>query len=239
MKPALGSISRAVSMAAVSAAAVVVVLPAVGRGEGGSLQRGGHGGTHAVQQTAPSRGGLWSQGVDFCAGGDDAADCAALVDLAVQTNSAWWSFNRGWLTNRTICDWELVGCDAAGRVKILALSFNNLTGGPIRPSFGGLSRLVDWDFEGNQVSGPIAPGIVAGLTSLREIGIGGNLFSGLAPRSFCTTALNATLGPACHMAGNRFECPLPRCLEGRCGASCQQSLAGRRGTSGGAVATWT
>mgnify|MGYP001410610512 CR=1 FL=1 len=31
-------------------------------------------------------------------------------------------------SGRDVCDWELVGCDAERRVKVLALDFNGLNG---------------------------------------------------------------------------------------------------------------
>jgi hypothetical protein len=36
----------------------------------------------------------------------------------------------GWLDGGSVCNWELVGCGSgsAARVKLLTLSFNNLTG---------------------------------------------------------------------------------------------------------------
>lgn len=56
---------------------------------------------------------------EYCAKGDHPDDCAALVDLGVATDWQRWAYNSNWLTNKSVCDWELVGCDSVGRVKVL------------------------------------------------------------------------------------------------------------------------
>ena len=54
---------------------------------------------------------------------------AALLELAAATNLSGWKRSRNWgLPGVPVCDWELVGCDAAGRVKLLTLDFNQLAG---------------------------------------------------------------------------------------------------------------
>jgi hypothetical protein len=129
-----------------------------------------------------------------------------------------WVFKKNWLTATSICDWELVGCSREGRVKILALSFNNLTG-TVPPSISNLESLEDLDLEHNQMHGSL-PVELTTLNSLVEIGLGGNSFSGVLPAALCD--LSAVAGPACDLSGNRFGCPLPDCLDsgGACQAKC-------------------
>lgn len=152
-----------------------------------------------------------------CSDADNALECAALVDLATGTVSKHWVFNKNWLSNVSICAWELVGCDASGRVKVLALSFNNMTGS-LPASLGGLTELEDFDIEGNHISGSFPAILGADLTNLVELGIGSNNFKGQAPDSLCT--LRAARGPACDASGNQWACPLPPCLARNCGATC-------------------
>ena len=160
----------------------------------------------------------WVQGRDYCSSSDHPDDCAAMVDLGVTTDSHHWAYSTNWLTNKSICDWELIGCNGDGRVKILALSFNNMVGGPLPPSMSKLTQLEDLDFEGNHISGPLAADLATGLTSLVEVGLGGNNFSGVLPVTLCE--LQALQGPACDLSGNNWSCPLPECAAVRCGAVC-------------------
>ena len=50
-----------------------------------------------------------------------------LIELAMATNIQGWARRANWLNNGSVCDWELVGCNAQGHVKLLTLDFNNLT----------------------------------------------------------------------------------------------------------------
>jgi hypothetical protein len=103
-----------------------------------------------------------------------------------------------------------------------ALSFNNMTGGPLPASLGTLAALQDFDLESNHISGPLDFAIFSGLAdSLVEIGLGSNKFTGPLPGSLCS--INATNGPACDLSNNLFECPFPpQCaaVVANCRASC-------------------
>ena len=142
-----------------------------------------------------------------------AVERAALVDLAESTNVRGWTRNTNWLDpQRSVCDWDLVGCDSSGFVKLLTLDFNNLTG-TLPASLGALERLQDLDLEFNSLSGSIPPSL-ANLSSLVQLGLGGNAFGGPLPAALCTTVLHSiescsgALKP-CDLSGNVFECPLP------------------------------
>jgi hypothetical protein len=154
-----------------------------------------------------------------CGPNDDPDECMALVDLAVSSRVQGWTFKKNWLAPDTsICDWELVGCNAVGRVKTLALSYNNMTG-TIPRTIAKLKSLEDFDVEYNHIHSVIPPAINQ-LASLVEIGVGGNQLTGIVPASICELA--AVNGPACDFSGNSFTCPLPPCLVANCAAVCTQ-----------------
>merc|ERR1712113_718268 len=105
------------------------------------------------------------------------AERAALFELGRSCGSEYWVHNEHWLSEAHVCDWDLVGCDREGRVKVLALDFNNLTG-TLPASLGRLRRLQDLDLEHNHVSGSL-PSSIGDLSSLMQLGIGGNRLSGI------------------------------------------------------------
>ena len=157
----------------------------------------------------------------------------ALIDLAKATAFDGWVHNHGWLGSETIsvCDWDLVGCDGEGRVKVLTLDFNNLKG-HLPSTLGALSRLQDLDLEGNALLGELPPGLGA-LRSLRQLGLGGGLthFNGTLPPDLCGP-LGAIVGAArgrpapnkavpCDLSGSIFTCPLPCAAAAACGATCR------------------
>eukprot|EP00937_MAST-01D_sp_MAST-1D-sp2_P001791 g1791.t1 len=74
----------------------------------------------------------------WCAPGDDAGDCSALVALARSTGLAGnWTKRAGWLSGASVCGWYGVLCGPGGRVTEVDLGSNHLLG--ILPR--GLSRL--------------------------------------------------------------------------------------------------
>jgi hypothetical protein len=83
---------------------------------------------------------------------DDELERSALIELATATNMSGWVHSHRWLSDASICDWELVGCDGSGRVKLLTLDFNNLVG-TLPESLGQLTRLEDLDLEFNSLTG--------------------------------------------------------------------------------------
>ena len=62
--------------------------------------------------------------------------------------------HRGWLSNASVCAWQLVGCDEEQRVKSLSLDYTNLRG-TLPASLGALRRLEALDLEGNFLSGTV------------------------------------------------------------------------------------
>ena len=115
-------------------------------------------------------------------------DRAALVAIYNSTNGDNWNTNRNWLSDEPIGTWHGVTTNDDGRVSLLNLWGNNLTGtlpaelgdleqvqtlrfeynhisGPIPPEVGNLSQLFTFTANGNQLSGPI-PAEMANLTRL-------------------------------------------------------------------------
>ena len=157
---------------------------------------------------------------------DNPADRLALSDLAAATGGGSWVRSGGWLENDTsVCDWDLVGCDGAARVKLLTLSFNGLSGS-LPASISNLTHLQDLDLEYNALAGAV-PETLGQLPALKQLGLGGNAFTGGLPESICSVLVavtnNGTLEvPACDLFGSAFSCPLPcpELTESLCGATC-------------------
>ena len=123
-------------------------------------------------------------------------DRAALVAIYNSTNGDSWNSNRNWLSDEPIGTWHGVTTNDDGRVSLLNLWGNNLTGtlpaelgdleqvqtlsfehnhisGPIPPEVGNLSQLFTFTANGNQLSGPI-PAEMANLTRLGLLDVGYN-----------------------------------------------------------------
>lgn len=153
------------------------------------------------------------------------AERAALMELAQRTRVQGWIHSKGWAGPGSVCSWELVGCDAEGHVKLLTLDFNNLDG-ELPASIGDLGRLQDLDLEGNSLRGDIPASIGRLSSSLLQLGLGSNKFSGLLPSALCGVPA-ATVGPACDLSGNNFTCPLPACFgagtKSHCRPTCKPS----------------
>ena len=171
----------------------------------------------AAAASAPSlrpRGKAAARGAQH----DDELERSALVELATATNLSGWVHSHNWLSDASICDWELVGCDGSGRVKLLTLDFNNLVG-TLPESIGHLTKLEDLDLEFNLLTGGIPSALVGLNSSLLQLGLGGNQFSGLVPESLCGMYATAE-GSACDLSGSNFSCPLPACFGPRSTSVC-------------------
>ena len=150
--------------------------------------------------------------------------------MASATGFEGWIHKEGWLTDAPVCDWDLVGCDSAGRVKLLTLDFNGLVG-TLPSSIGDLGQLQDLDMEGNALHGTL-PAALGELKELRQIGLGGgSRFEGALPAALSCGPLTAIRAAAeaagseqlpCDLGGSNFSCPLP-CAEAAkaCGAVCR------------------
>ena len=160
----------------------------------------------------------------------------ALRALANATNLQGWQRRNNWLTQAPICDWEGVGCDRDGsvrprrralstaekhtsisQVKILALSFNNMTGR--LPRSLDLPALEDLDVERNAMSGA-APAMR--FPRLRQLGLGGNAFTAGFPLCDELARIVDAAGagtPPCDLSGTSFDCTCAEAMA-KCGAPC-------------------
>lgn len=149
---------------------------------------------------------------------EDLEERAVLNSFAEATRISGWRVKVGWLTDTPICDWDFVNCDSQGRIKLLTLGFNNLTG-TIPDVLAYLPKLQALDFTFDKLEGPV-PDIFGGLTHLLQLGLGGNSINGTIPESLCGTT--AAHHDACNCFGNNFSCPLPTCIDGLCKLKCEQ-----------------
>ena len=130
-------------------------------------------------------------------------DRAALVSLYNATGGRNWKSSQNWLTDGPLGQWHGVHIDRSGRVRVLNLPDNRLTGvippglgnltalehldlsrnglaGPIPPELGNLNRLTNLLLFGNALTGQI-PVELANLTSLRTLSLGDNQLTGSIP----------------------------------------------------------
>ena len=106
-------------------------------------------------------------------------DRAALMALYRATNGARWVDSSNWATSAPLGEWFGVQTDVEGRVAILDLNGNGLSG-PIPGSLGDLSNLVYLTLDGNRLSGPI-PGSLGNLSRLEGLWLARNALSGAIP----------------------------------------------------------
>ena len=85
---------------------------------------------------------------------DEAQDRAALQALYRATNGAGWTANTNWNSPAALNTWHGVTTDIAGRVTVLHLDNNNLSG-LIPPELGHLTgpRLTDLNLSNNNLTG--------------------------------------------------------------------------------------
>ena len=98
-----------------------------------------------------------------------AQDRAVLWVLYNETGGADWTNNMNWLSGEPLSEWYGVTTDANGRVTILSLSANGLTG-TIGAELGVLTRLTGLYLNGNTLSGPL-PLTLAQLSQLSVLNI--------------------------------------------------------------------
>ena len=118
-------------------------------------------------------------GGNASAQGTVATDRAALVALYNATDGPSWANNANWLSTEALSTWYGVTTDGNGRVTVLDLEDNQLSG-EIPAALGNLSNLRNLRFEDNQLSGEI-PAALGNLTNLRELDLCGNRLSGEIP----------------------------------------------------------
>ena len=115
--------------------------------------------------------------------GSVAGDRAALVAFDKATGGYQWEYNRNWLSDRPLGEWDGVTTDAQGRVTILELISYRLRGS-IPPELGNLSKLVALNLSNsyrddrygvkqNRLTGPI-PAELGNLSNLEILDLSDN-----------------------------------------------------------------
>ncbi len=141
-----------------------------------------------IRQQQPGDSVTGSDAVDCSTLGATQADCEALVALYDNTGGTSWITQTNWLTGSPCDDWYGVTCDIADeRVTALALSENNLSGGPLPAQIGGMSELTSLDLGGNLITGTI-PTELSMLAQAINIRLDKNSFSGEIPSSLSDLA---------------------------------------------------
>ena len=115
-------------------------------------------------------------------------ECAQLSEREILevlydgTDGPNWTRSDNWLTAAPLGDWYGVRADASGRVDVLDLVANNLTG-TIPAELGHLSRLTELNLWNNSLSGSIPPEL-GELRSLSLLILGANELTGPVPAEF-------------------------------------------------------
>ena len=111
---------------------------------------------------------------------DDSDDRAVLEAIYNATGGLNWDRNENWLTDAALSEWQGVQTDAAGRVVVLNLSYNGLSG-QIPLELTGLTKMTWLSLNGNDLSGPIPPEL-GSMSRLEILGLAQNRLTGSIPR---------------------------------------------------------
>ena len=101
---------------------------------------------------------------------------ATLVLFYHATGGPNWMDNTNWLSDAPLDEWQGVSADGTGRVNVLLLNYNQLTG-QIPPELGNLANLEILDLSDNKLSGEIPPQL-GDLSNLELLNFGNNELSG-------------------------------------------------------------
>ena len=133
-----------------------------------------------------------------------ASDRDALVALYNATDGPNWKENTNWLSNKPLGQWHGVTTDADGRVTILRLGGNELSG-PIPPELRYLTHLKElWLGDDNNITGEI-PLELSRLTRLEVLDLGYSEVSGAIPGWLG----NLTRLRLLYLDGNQFTGGIP------------------------------
>ena len=127
----------------------------------------------------------------------------ALIAFYNATNGENWNDNTNWLSDDPLENWAGVQTDAAGKVTVLRL-YSNALSGSIPPELGHLSSLVWLDLSYNQLSGSIPPEL-GQLSNLEDLHFASNLLTGNIPAELGQPKKMAEM----RLAGNRLTGNIP------------------------------
>lgn len=109
----------------------------------------------------------------------ESPDKDTLVAFYNATGGARWTNNANWLSDAPVCQWHGVFTDAGGRVVVLSLEENGMSGA-IPPQLGSLSNLQELHLASNRLSGAV-PQELGSLAELTHLDVGSNELSGPIP----------------------------------------------------------
>ena len=133
-------------------------------------------------------------------------DRAVLEALYDATGGEAWSNSSNWKTTAPLDEWEGVTTDAAGRVTVLRLNSNGLTG-PLPESLGNLSNLQILALNVNGLTGPI-PESLGNLSNLKTLQVTETGLTGPIPESLGNLSNLGSL----YLYGNGLTGPIPESL---------------------------
>ena len=102
-----------------------------------------------------------------------------LEQLYTETGGPNWTKDTNWLSDQPLGEWHGVETDEAGRVVVLRLTNNKLTG-RIPPQIGALAQLRELALNANDLTGPIPPRL-GRLSGLSRMDLSRNDLSGVIP----------------------------------------------------------
>jgi Leucine-rich repeat (LRR) protein len=120
------------------------------------------------------------------------ADLAALTAFYNATGGANWTKNTNWMTYAAFDNWRGVDTGANGRVTVLNLAYNGLSGA-IPTQLGSLSNLTSLDLANNGLSGAI-PTELGSLSNLTSLDLANNGLSGAIPTELGSLSNLTSLG---------------------------------------------
>ena len=135
--------------------------------------------------------------------GGVAADRNALTAFYHATGGPNWINNDNWLTNAPFGQWYGVTTDNSGRVTVLDLHENGLTG-QLPPELGDLANLVHLVVWTNKLTGGL-PQELTKLGNLINLSVGNNLLAGEIPAWLSRMTNLEWL----HLTSNRFSGTIP------------------------------
>ena len=110
---------------------------------------------------------------------EDAVDRAPLVALYHAAGGPGWEDSYNWTTTAPLGAWHGVTTEPGGRVWLIDLDNNNLSG-PVPPEIGNLSDLRTLALQVNSLTGTL-PASLGNLDRLRNLWLGGNGLTGEIP----------------------------------------------------------
>ena len=134
----------------------------------------------------------------------DVPDLQPLIALYDSANGDGWKDNGNWTTTAPPGAWFGVATESRGRVRVLELSENRLSGS-IPPELGDLSDLRTLQLQVNSLSGHIPPAL-GSLSALVYLNLSGNELTGEIPSELAGLS---TLG-ALHLTSNYLTGSIPR-----------------------------